>query len=34
VEAALARIDPDALAPREALDALYQLKTLLKDSTT
>lgn len=26
---ALAAIDPDALAPREALDALYRLKTLL-----
>jgi DNA mismatch repair protein MutS len=34
VEAALGRIDPDALAPREALDALYQLKSLLKDSTS
>ena len=28
VEAALARIDPDALTPREALDALYRLKAL------
>ncbi len=28
VEAALAAIDPDALSPREALDALYQLKKL------
>ena len=28
---ALARIDPDALAPREALDALYALKRLLAD---
>jgi DNA mismatch repair protein MutS len=28
VDAALARIDPDALTPREALDALYRLKTL------
>jgi DNA mismatch repair protein MutS len=28
VEAELARIDPDALTPREALDALYRLKTL------
>jgi len=28
VEAALAAIDPDALTPREALDALYRLKTL------
>ena len=28
VEEALARIDPDTLTPREALDALYQLKKL------
>ncbi|MBK9235607.1 MAG: DNA mismatch repair protein MutS [Rhodoferax sp.] len=28
VEAALAAIDPDALSPREALDALYQLKKI------
>ncbi|SER46745.1 DNA mismatch repair protein MutS [Giesbergeria anulus] len=28
VEAALERIDPDALSPREALEALYQLKRL------
>ena len=28
---ALAQIDPDALAPREALDALYALKHLLAD---
>jgi DNA mismatch repair protein MutS len=28
VEAALAALDPDALSPREALDALYQLKKL------
>ena len=28
VEAAVASIDPDALSPREALDALYQLKKL------
>ena len=28
VEAALATIHPDALSPREALDALYQLKRL------
>ena len=28
VEAALAAINPDALSPREALDALYQLKKL------
>jgi len=26
---ALAAIDPDALAPREALDALYRLKQIL-----
>ena len=29
VEQALAQIDPDRLAPREALDALYRLKALL-----
>jgi DNA mismatch repair protein MutS len=29
VEAALAAIDPDALSPREALEALYRLKTIL-----
>jgi DNA mismatch repair protein MutS len=28
VEAALADLDPDAMSPREALDALYQLKKL------
>ena len=28
VEKALAAVDPDALSPREALDALYQLKAL------
>ncbi len=28
VDAALAAIDPDALSPREALDALYRLKSL------
>ena len=28
IEAALATIDPDALTPREALDALYRLKSL------
>ncbi|NUJ69881.1 hypothetical protein HUS15_00115, partial [Escherichia coli] len=28
VEAALQDIHPDALSPREALDALYQLKRL------
>jgi len=30
VETALANINPDQLSPREALDALYQLKRLLK----
>ena len=30
VEAAVARLDPDAMSPREALDALYQLKNLAK----
>jgi hypothetical protein len=29
VEAALARLDPDTLSPREALDALYRLRKLL-----
>ena len=29
VDKALAQIDPDALSPREALDALYQLKKLV-----
>jgi len=28
VEARLAEIDPDALSPRDALDALYALKKL------
>jgi DNA mismatch repair protein MutS len=32
VERALAAIDPDALTPREALDALYRLKTLHTES--
>ena len=31
VEAAVAALDPDALSPREALDALYQLKKLGKN---
>jgi DNA mismatch repair protein MutS len=31
VEAALAAIEPDSLTPREALDALYQLKKLQKE---
>ena len=30
VDAALAAIEPDALTPREALDALYRLKALLR----
>ncbi len=32
VERELARIDPDALSPKEALDALYRLKTIQKES--
>jgi DNA mismatch repair protein MutS len=32
LEAKLSHIDPDTLSPRDALDALYQLKKLLKDS--
>ena len=32
LHAALATIDPDALTPREALDALYRLKTLQNES--
>ncbi|MGD9832613.1 MAG: DNA mismatch repair protein MutS [Piscinibacter sp.] len=32
VEHALDEIDPDALSPKEALDALYRLKALQKDS--
>jgi DNA mismatch repair protein MutS len=31
VHEALARIQPDTLTPREALDALYRLKALLND---
>lgn len=34
VEAALARINPDALSPREALDALYSLQRLLPKKST
>ena len=34
VEAALAKIDPDALSPKDALDRLYQLKKLLQESTS
>jgi DNA mismatch repair protein MutS len=29
LEAKLSQIDPDTLSPRDALDALYQLKKLL-----
>jgi DNA mismatch repair protein MutS len=32
VERALAQVDPDTLSPREALEALYRLKQLQKDS--
>ena len=32
VEAALAKINPDALSPREALDALYSLQRMLPPS--
>ena len=32
VDKALGTMDPDALSPREALDALYQLKKLLKQN--
>ena len=34
VDRALGTIDPDALSPREALDALYQLKKLLNQHQT
>ncbi len=34
VDKALGTIDPDALSPREALDALYQLKKLLNQNQT
>ncbi|WP_157264464.1 DNA mismatch repair protein MutS [Azohydromonas aeria] len=33
VEEALAALNPDSLTPREALDALYRLKTLLAEAT-
>ena len=33
VEAALAAIQPDQLSPREALDALYQLKAVMGKPT-
>jgi DNA mismatch repair protein MutS len=32
VDKALGTIDPDALSPREALDALYKLKKLLNQN--
>ncbi len=32
VESAVASLEPDTLSPKEALDALYRLKALLKDS--
>jgi DNA mismatch repair protein MutS len=32
VETALAKLNPDALSPKEALDKLYQLKQLLKET--
>ena len=32
VEAALAQIHPDELTPKEALEALYRLKALLRDA--
>jgi len=28
VEAAVAALDPDTMSPREAMDAIYQLKAL------
>jgi DNA mismatch repair protein MutS len=34
LESALSAIDPDALTPREALDALYRLKTLHTENKT
>ena len=34
LEEALAAIEPDSLSPREAMDALYRLKTLQKESLT
>jgi DNA mismatch repair protein MutS len=33
IEDALSAIEPDTLTPREALDALYRLKSLVKDPT-
>jgi DNA mismatch repair protein MutS len=32
VESALSAINPDAMSPREAMDALYQLKALAAKS--
>ena len=34
VEAALAHIEPDTLSPREALEALYRLKSLHQGAST
>jgi DNA mismatch repair protein MutS len=34
VEAALAAINPDTLAPREALEALYRLKSMMTTTAT
>ena len=34
IETALAQIDPDSLTPREALDALYRLKSLHQETRT
>ena len=31
VDEALSKADPDAMTPRDALDFLYQLRTMLKD---
>jgi DNA mismatch repair protein MutS len=34
LQLALAKVEPDTLTPREALDTLYRLKALLKESST
>ena len=34
IEAALAKLDPDMLSPKEALDALYALKKLASPSSS
>jgi DNA mismatch repair protein MutS len=34
LRAAVAALDPDILTPREALDALYRLKALQRDTTS